>query len=178
MKLRRFLHCSVVFSIVAAATILYVTGTLDTPQTANTRKPQPSDELHPSGSDIEKALVTKIPTFTRVSSLSVVSILTAETNQDPGTKVVWQARIKATITVTTDTFTLENEDSKVMFVEPVKLSGETIEVFGNTVAELDAEGWRTTVELEGQPIEALGQPLSAFGPKKSSHVEAPRRNNT
>ncbi len=135
-------------------------------------KPKPSDEPHPSGSDIEKALVTtlKLPTFTRVSSLSVVSSRSVEANQNLGNNVVWQARIRVTITVTTDTFTLENEESnensEVTFVRPVKRSGESIEVFGKCVSELDGGVWQTTVELEDQPIEMLGQPLSAFGPKK------------
>ncbi|MFN0278942.1 MAG: hypothetical protein ACKVRN_10100, partial [Pyrinomonadaceae bacterium] len=97
-------------------------------------RPQSSDERHPSGSDIEKALVTKLPTFTRVSSLSVVSVLTGEAKQNTGANVTWQARIKATIAVTTDTFTLDNEDpnenSDITFVQPVKLSGGSIEVFG------------------------------------------------
>ncbi|MFN0140727.1 MAG: hypothetical protein ACKVQW_11665, partial [Pyrinomonadaceae bacterium] len=76
----------------------------------------------------------------------------------------------ATIAVTTDTFTLDNEDpnenSDITFVQPVKLSGGSIEVFGKAVSELDAGAWRTTFELEGEPIETLGQPMSAFGPKK------------
>lgn len=47
MKLRTFLLCSVVVSIVAIATILYVTGTRDTPQAADTTVPQPSATASP-----------------------------------------------------------------------------------------------------------------------------------
>lgn len=131
-------------------------------------KPQPRDDLHPSGSEIERALGTKLPTFARVSKLSVVSVLPAEAAQNTGANVTWQARIKATIAVTTDTFTLDNDESnaEVTFVQPVKSSGESIEIFGKVVSELDAGAWRTTFELEGEPFETLGQPLSAFGSKK------------
>jgi hypothetical protein len=125
-----------------------------------------SQEPQPSNSEIEKALITQLPAFINISKLSV------EAKQNLGTKVepLWQARLRATITVSTDTFELENEDSdensEVTFVIPVKRSGETIEVFGKSVSELYAGTWRTTVELEGQPLETLGQPLSAFGSKK------------
>lgn len=133
-------------------------------------EPQPSNKLNPSGSEIEKALVTKLPAFTRVSSLSIVSILSDEAKENPGNDVVWQARIRATITATTDTFALENEGtneiSEVTFVEPVKRSGESVEVFGKCVSELKDGAWRTTFELEDQSIDTLGQPLSSFGPKK------------
>ncbi len=61
MNLRTFFFCSVVISVVAIATILYVTGTGDTPQTADTNVPQPSatsspfniqDESNPPPPDI------------------------------------------------------------------------------------------------------------------------------
>jgi hypothetical protein len=121
-----------------------------------------ASEPQPSDSYIEKALGTQLPAFTRLSKLSV------EAKQNLGTKVepVWQARIRATITIASDTFALENEYSEVTFVQPVKRSGETIEVFGKSVSKLYAGAWRTTIELDGQPIATLGQPLSAFGSKK------------
>lgn len=121
-----------------------------------------SQEPQPSNSDIEKALVKELPAFTRVSSLSVEAKQNLGTNVEP----VWQARIRATIAVASDTFALESENSEVSFVRPVKRSGESIEVFGKSVSELYAGAWRTTVELEGQPIATLGQPLSTFGSKK------------
>jgi hypothetical protein len=125
-----------------------------------------SQEPQPSSSDIEKALVTQLPAFTRVSNLSVEAKQNLGTNVEP----VWQARLRATITVTTDTFALENENSDensdVSFVRPIKRSGEAIEVFGKSLSRLYAGAWQTSVELEGQPIATLGQPLSAFGPQK------------
>lgn len=133
-------------------------------------KPQAIDAPNPSGSEIETALAGKLPMFTRVSSLSVVSASTGEAQQDPATGVLWQARIRATVVLTADTFALETENSEtnagVTFVRSVKRSGETIEIFANIVAKMDSGGWRTIVELEGQPAESLGQPLSAFGPQK------------
>jgi hypothetical protein len=125
-----------------------------------------SQEPQPSDSEIEKALITQLPAFINISKISV------EAKQNLGTKVEpeWQARIRATITVASDTFELENEDSdensEVTFVRTVKRSGESIEVFGKSFSSLYAGTWRTTVELEGQPLETLGQPLSAFGSKK------------
>lgn len=125
-----------------------------------------SQEPQPSSSDIEKALVAQLPAFARVSNLSIEAKQNLGTNVEP----VWQARLRATITVASDTFALESEDSEenseVTFVRPVKRSGESIEVFGKSVSRLYAGAWRTAVELEGQPIATLGQPLSAFGPKK------------
>lgn len=121
-----------------------------------------ASENQPSDTDIENALVKELPAFTSVSKLTVEAKQNLGTNVEP----VWQARIRATIAVAPGTFALESENSEVIFVRPVKRSGESIEVFGKSVSNLYAGAWRTTVELEGQPIATLGQPLSAFGPKK------------
>src|SRR4051812_5033111 len=88
-----------------------------------------AQEPQPSDSDIEQALVTQLPAFTRVSRLSVEAKQNLGTNVEP----VWQARLRATIAVASDTFAFESENSEVSFVQPVKRSGESIEVFGKSL---------------------------------------------
>lgn len=121
-----------------------------------------SKDPQPASSEIEQALNGSLPAFARVSSFSV------EAMQNMGTKVepVWQSRFRATVKVTSATFSAERTDPGVVLVRAIKQAGETTELFGKSVSTLHAGKWRTALELEGRPIEALGQPESAFGPQK------------
>ena len=122
-----------------------------------------SREPQPTKSDIEQALTTLLPAFSRVTSLSVDAI------QNLGTKVEpdWNARFHATIKVTSDTFVVVDEgtDSEVTFVQLIKREGEATEIFGKSVSRLYAGSWRTSLNFEGEPIPALGMPQSAFRKK-------------
>lgn len=121
-----------------------------------------SKEPQPGRSEIEQALTTRIPAFARVSSFSV------EAMQNMGTKVepLWHARFRATITVASPTFASDGTDPSVTFVRAVKLKGDSIEVFGKSASTLYGGAWRTSIELEGQPLGALGLPEDAFGSGK------------
>ena len=121
-----------------------------------------SKDPQPASSEIEQSLTGSLPAFALVSRFSV------EAMQNMGTKVepVWQSRFRATVKVTSATFAAERTDPGVVLVRPIKQAGETTELFGKLVSTLHAGKWRTALDLEGQPIQALGQPESAFGPQK------------
>jgi len=121
-----------------------------------------SKDQQPSTSEIEHALTSTLPAFARVSSFSVAAMQIMGTQVEP----VWQSRFRAVVKVTTATFAPDGTDPGVVFVRAIKQAGETTEVFGKSVSTLYAGKWRTALDLEGQPIQALGQPESAFGPQK------------
>ncbi len=115
-----------------------------------------STEPQPSKSEIEQALAAQLPAFARVSRLSV------EATENMGTKVepAWHSRLRATVTVTSATFTPDGTDGRVVFLRVVKRDGETTELFWKSVSTLYEGKWRIT--FEGQPVES-GLPESAFG---------------
>jgi len=121
-----------------------------------------SKEVRPASTEIEQVVTIGMPAFARLSSFSV------EAMQNMGTEVepVWQSRFRAAVKLTAATFALDGADPGVVFVRPIRQPGETIEVFGKSVSTLYGGKWRTQIDLEGQPIQALGQPESAFGPQK------------
>lgn len=115
-----------------------------------------STDPQPSKSEIEQALAAQLPAFARVSRLSV------EATENMGTKVepVWHSRLRATVTVTSPTFTPDGTDGRVVFLRVIKRDGETTELFWKSVSTLYEGKWR--IIFEGRPIES-GLPESAFG---------------
>jgi hypothetical protein len=121
-----------------------------------------SRDPQPSKSDIEQAIAAVLPAFARVSSLSVEAIQNMGTQVEP----LWQGRFRATVKVSAATFASDGADNGVVFVRPVKQQGDSTEFFGKSISRLYAGSWRTSVEFEGQRLDALGLPGTAFGPGK------------
>lgn len=122
-----------------------------------------SSEPQPSHAEIQQSLAAQLPSFARISSFSV------EATQNMGTRVepVWHARFRATVTVGAPTFAADGADSNVIFLRVVKNAGDSIEMFGKSVSSLYAGTWRTSAELDGQPLVALGLPEGAFAPRRT-----------
>lgn len=136
-------------SIITVAVLLFLTACSKDPQ--------------PSTSEIEQSLATQLPAFARVSSFSIEAMQNIGTKVDPE----WHARFRAKLKVLSDTFAPDGTDNSGMtHLRVVKRNGEAIEMFGKSTSKLYAGAWRTSLEFEGQPIEALGQPESAFATKK------------
>ena len=70
------------------------------------------------------------------------------------------------IQLTADTFVHDGAESEVTFVRRVRREGTSVEIFGRSVSRLFAGAWETTLEFDGNPIQALGLPESAFGPNQ------------
>jgi hypothetical protein len=136
-------------SIMTFAVLLFLNGCSKDPQ--------------PGTSEIEQSLAIQLPAFARVSGFSIEAMQNIGTKVDP----VWHARFRAKVKVLSDTFAPDGTDNSGMtHLRVVKRNGEAIEMFGKSTSKLYAGAWRTLLEFEGQPIEALGQPESAFATKK------------
>lgn len=119
-------------------------------------------EKQPSKDEIEQSFALRLPSFAAASVFSIEAMQNMGTQVDPA----WVTRFRATVKLKANTFTSDGEDATVVYIRPIKRSGETSEIFGKSISRLYMGTWRTTFEYEGQPIATLGLPESAFGPKK------------
>lgn len=117
-----------------------------------------SKDAGPGDDALRNALALKLPGHVSVETFDV------EVTENLGTKVepVYAARFSAILRFSTDTFTLDKRGRDVLFLNPMRKKGDTLEVFGKTASRLYGGAWRTEVSVDGSSITNSGKPLAEF----------------